>query len=158
MMVRIYKHKTGCAPWSLRLPRLTALPDNDPERVAWEQHAKDCAECRQILVSDRQIFRAIQELSNPAPAGVANAVLRRLRNSHSTVTVLGRRPFAWGLAGTAAGFMLGILLTVSMGGSSRSAGTGTAQTAQTSSETAGFSDDLDELISELSGSNNGGEL
>ncbi len=60
--------------------------------------------------TDEDIIRAVSRLPDPGPAMIADAVMRRIRQSQVDTIRLRPRQIAWGFAGGIAGLLLGLWL------------------------------------------------
>jgi len=60
--------------------------------------------------ADEDIIRAVSRLPDPGPALIADAVMRRIRQSQVDMIRLRPRQIAWGFAGGIAGLLLGLWL------------------------------------------------
>ncbi len=104
----------GCAAWRRRIPRLTALPEDAPERRVWEEHTTGCPECNRVLAEETEFQRQFAALPEPGPAFIATAVMRRVRQPHRSAIRLRPRKIAWGLASSLAGVALGFWIAAAL--------------------------------------------
>ncbi|MDP8239717.1 MAG: hypothetical protein P9X24_11560 [Candidatus Hatepunaea meridiana] len=136
---------TGCPEWSSKLPHLTSLSHDDPERIEWEQHAEDCRECKVVLQQELDLVRSLTVIHDPSPARISYSVMRKIRQRKETSIKVRPREVSWGLAGSLAGVLLGIWLAgVVPNGST------IAATNSSTEEFVAFEDTIDQLIWEMS--------
>ncbi|MCF7810113.1 hypothetical protein K9N50_03900 [bacterium] len=104
--------------------------------------------------------RAVRSLHDPGPARIAASVMQSIRQSDEDIIRLKRRGFAWGLASSFAGMVLGIFLTYTIPESSLIQQTSQSDAviytdaASTSDEVlVELTDEFDLLIWEMSNGN-----
>lgn len=75
------------------------------EEAALQAHLLECPECRRVLEAYERINSGVADLSEPAPEGLADAVMSRIRAEKTKKT---RRP--WRSVGAAAGLVAAVLV------------------------------------------------
>ena len=106
----IINPSVGCAVWRERVPHLLGLPDDDPGRIAWKSHAGDCPDCRRALAEEADFWGLLGRLPEPGPARVVSTVMQRVRQPRGIAALFRPRELVWGLAGSFAGVVIGILI------------------------------------------------
>lgn len=98
----------GCHTWQSQIERLLGLPDDDPERIVWVNHAVECPECGLALAQEQEFKQLMVEIPDPGRAVIADTVMRRIRTGNRDVLTVKPRDLAWGLAGSLVGVILGL--------------------------------------------------
>lgn len=133
----------GCPVWAGKTHRLLGLAGDDPERLEWESHARECRLCGGVLADEASFQRALLALPDPGPARVADDVMRRVRSVH-TRPLFRPRELAWGLAGSVAGVLIGLLMASTAPGVN-----GMTREPQAQASFTELSDEIDALTLEL---------
>jgi hypothetical protein len=145
MMKRKNDHiAAGCQTWQPRIEHLFGLAPDDPERIAWIDHASACPACGRELAQEAEFQTQMSGIPDPGRAVIADAVLRRIRSRRYGVLTVKPRDIAWGFAGSLAGIILGLWIAGAAPKSSQ-----TTATDQYTGEFAELQDDLDAFTWEL---------
>ncbi len=86
---------TGCDELRPKAAGMASLPEGDPEREAFLEHARSCAACLQAFREGERLMAAIERSPLPAPSA------RALRRASAPV-LRELRPARWGLRTVAA--------------------------------------------------------
>ncbi len=101
---------SGCAEWCDQVQAILDLPAEDEIRKAWEKHAASCEDCAALLESEKRLHAHLADLPDPGPARISQSVMNRIRLKERKQRLFRLRDLGWGIAGSVAGILLGILL------------------------------------------------
>jgi hypothetical protein len=118
----------GCPEWRPRIGHLLGLATEDPDWIGWARHSSECAACRKALEAELRFRSLMSSIADPGRAMVSPAIMRRIRRRDPRA-ILRRHDLTWGLAGSLAGVILGILLTYTVFVAPESQATDDSQTS-----------------------------